>query len=103
MASKIQYERRVTKVYDKLVSGMPLGEIREFIKHEWGVRRSETIQSYINGAKMILEKNLDADRKTWLHISMQHYQELYKELIAKEEFSEAAKVQEKLDRLVGIM
>lgn len=104
MGNKLEYERRVHDVYKWLVNdGLPLGEIRERIKHTWGVRRSETIQSYINGAKIILEKNLDEDRRTWLHISMTHYQELYKQLVEKGELGEAAKIQEKLDRLVGII
>jgi hypothetical protein len=103
VGSKLERERRASQVYKWLVDGMPLGEIRENIKREWGVRRSATIQDYINDAGRMLEKNLEADRKTWLHISMTHYQDLYKQLVAKGELGEAAKIQEKLDRLIGIM
>ncbi len=103
MGSKVEYDIRVNEVYKWMVSGNPIGEIKERIKHEWGIRRTETIQGYITGAKVILEKNLESDRKSFLYMSIAHYQDLYKALYDAGQFADAARIQEKLDRLIGIM
>lgn len=103
MGSRVEFDLRVDKIYRMMVKGTPIGELKEFIKHEWGVRRSETIQGYINGAKAILEKNLESDRRAFLYMSIAHYQDLYKALYDEGQYADAARIQEKLDRLIGIM